>query len=113
MHLSIINKYIIKYLLIVIVLELLRIVIKFNLTELVYILTGDDGNSSSRFSMYVYYDYYIRNFFLAIVVFFDLKKLNLNKVFIPLLTITSMFAGLFFFAFLVVNKLIDSENGKR
>lgn len=107
-----INKYIIKYLLIVILLSLAGIFLKAYFPELYYNTSNVDGISTNRISFFGCYDFYLFNLILAAFIFFDLKKLKLNTFYIPVLAVVSQFAGLFFFALYLANQLIDIKNGK-
>jgi hypothetical protein len=107
-----INKYIIKYLLIVIFLTLAGIFLKASFPELYYNTLNDNGISKQRISFFGCYDFYLFNLILAVFIFFDLKKLKLNTFYIPILAVVSQFAGLFFFALYLANHIIDIKNGK-
>ena len=104
-----IKKYIVKYLLIVIGLGILNILVNYFMPELFIETIVGDGFTQSRTTFIGLYQSNILNLILAIIMLFDLNKIRSNMIIIPVLTVISMTAGLFFFSILVLDKLIKNH----
>jgi hypothetical protein len=71
--------------------------------------TGE-GYTETRTTLFGIYQSNIFNIILALVLLFDLRKIKVNYIVIPLLTTISMIPGLFFFSIIILKDLIKKQN---
>jgi len=102
-----IKQYIIKYLLIVIGLAVLRVLLSELIPELFTKTIEGDGFTQSKTTFFGIYQLNFFNLILGLIMAVDLKKLGTNWILIPVLTVISTIAGLFFFSILILNNLMN------
>lgn len=106
-----INYYIKKYLLIVIILWVIKKLVRIYFPGLFFSTIVAEGYTKNTANLLNTYYFYVYSFILSLFVLFDLNNLKLNKIYIPILTFLSTYAGLFFFSLMLLNKLTEENYG--
>ncbi len=102
-----IQKYIRKYLLIIIGIGLLRVLVNYFVPDLFTVTTAiGDVIVNTKSTLIGIYQHNIFNVITSVFISIDLYKLKENLFLIPILTIISLPIGLFFFAVIILNRLI-------
>ncbi len=102
-----IKRFITKYLLIVIGLAILRVLINEILPDLFTQTIIGDEFTQTKTTLFGMYQTNFFNLILGLIIALDLHKIGRNWVVIPILTVISATAGLFFFSILILNNLIN------
>ncbi|MCA1751475.1 MAG: hypothetical protein ABR572_12760 [Cryomorphaceae bacterium] len=105
----VIKRLIVKYLAIIIGLVLMRILLSEWMPELFTETIEGEGYITRKNTFFNVYQQNFSNIIIGIVMTFDLKGSGRNRVLIPLLTVISLTAGLFFFAILMLDKIIHGH----
>jgi hypothetical protein len=108
-----INYYIKKYFFIIIGLWILKVLVNNVLPEffpgLFFRTIVGEGYTQETPTLFGTYNYYIYSLILSFFVLIDLNRLRLNKIYIPILTLLSMYTGLFFFSLMLLDKLTEES----
>ena len=102
-----IKRFITKYLLIVIGLAILRVLLHELVPDLFTKTIVGDGFTQSQTTFFSMYQTNIFNIILGVIMSIDLYRNGLNWIIIPILTVISATAGLFFFSILILKNLIN------
>ena len=102
-----IKSYIIKYLLIVIGLAVIRVLLSELKPELFTKTIEGDGFTQSKTTFFAIYQLNFFNIILALIMAVDLKKHGTNWILIPVLTVISTIAGVFFFSILILTNFMN------
>lgn len=100
------KQFIIKYLLLVIGLTILRGLLSEFVPSLFTNTIVGDGFTQTTTTLFSIYQNNFFNIIIGLIMSFDLYKIGLNRIVIPILTIISLTAGLFLFSILILNNLI-------
>ncbi len=102
-----IKRFITKYLLIVIGLAILRVLVSELVPDLFTKTIVGDGFTQTKTTFFSIYQTNIFNIILGIIMSVDLYRIGRNWILIPILTVISATAGLFFFSILILYNLIN------
>ncbi len=103
------KRYIIKYLIIVIIIGLVRLLLHIFLPELFTETIEGDGFTQTSTTFIGIYQTNLSNVLLGIFILIDLYRIKTNWIIIPLLTIISGTAGLFFFGLIILLTLMTKN----
>jgi hypothetical protein len=102
-----IKRFITKYLLIVIGLAILRVLLNEIVPDLFTQTIIGDGFTQTKTTLFGMYQTNFFNMILGLIMALDLHKIGRNWIVIPVLTVISATAGLFFFSILILNNLVN------
>ena len=102
-----IKQYVIKYLLVIVGLAILRLLLHEFVPNLFSETIVGDGYTQTKTTFFGIYQINIFNMIAGVIMSLDLFKMGRNWIIIPILTIISMTAGLFFFSILILDNLIN------
>jgi len=102
-----IRRFIIKYLLIVIGLAILRVLLIEVIPDLFTKTIIGDGFTQTKTTFFGIYQNNFFNIILGMAMTIDSYKTGRNWIVIPILTVISATAGLFFFSILILYNLIN------
>jgi hypothetical protein len=101
-----IKQLIIKYLLLVVGLSVLRVIFQEIVPDFFTKTIIGDGFKQTNDTFFGIYQKNFFNLILGVIMAIDLYKIGRNWIIIPILTIISVTAGLFFFSVLILYNLI-------
>jgi hypothetical protein len=102
-----IKRFITKYLLIAIGLAILRVLMSELVPDLFTNTIVGDGFTHTKTTFFSIYQTNIFNIIFGIIMSIDLYRIGQNWIIIPILTVISATAGLFFFSILILYNLIN------
>ncbi len=103
------ERYILKYFLIVVGVIILRMLLQEAFPGWFMTTVGGEGSTHTMTSFFGLYQKNFFNLVPAAVMAADLQNTGKNRVIIPLLTMISLTAGLFFFSVLIFENLADDH----
>ena len=106
---TIIRQYILKYLVVVCVIAILKVLLHEIFPEMYTIESTGQGWSKSEATFFRLYEANFFNVIIAVFMAVDLNRINKNQLIVPFLTIVSASVGFFFFSIVIVNNVFKND----